>query len=521
MAVLLEARPYRPFKSSEEYSIAMKEDLAEWLNALYPELRLTLENFMDKLDTGVVLCKHANNVRKAAAEYVARRQARKMMTRSITSSLAMPISELNDVAFLPNAKAGTFFSRDNVSNFISWCRNSLGIIDCLLFESDDLIMRKNERHVILCLLEVARRGAKFGMLAPMLVQMERQIDREIAADNKIIIGDVHDGNDDSDDEYEERPEYKPCLIYGPQPQIVTNDLKSLDDMVRDLVENCTCPSQFPMIRVSEGKYRIGDTKVLIFVRILRSHVMVRVGGGWDTLSHYLDKHDPCRCRTSHRSMISAKLIPKTGGNIDNSQVYYERSPPRTRRSSISNLPYNGIYQSLQNQQQYNNSIPTPRKIINDYSPSPLSHHVNQHINGKERQHCDTPSQSPLCQTKFISSPLRQRSDLGFTSRSKSPTIKTTFSSTAGSFNKFELNKSRVTTSDGKSKNGDYNKTMKSDGRSRIDHIHDNNIQNTHTGNPLQKNKSLEVVTPKGHINKGYQSRNTSPECDIISNNNKN
>lgn len=23
--------------------------------------------------------------------------------------------------------------------------------------------------------------------------------------------------------------------------------------------------------------------------------MVRVGGGWDTLGHYLDKHDPCRC----------------------------------------------------------------------------------------------------------------------------------------------------------------------------------------------------------------------------------
>lgn len=34
-----------------------------------------------------------------------------------------------------------------------------------------------------------------------------------------------------------------------------------------------------------------------FIQILRSHVMVRVGGGWDTLSHYLDKHDPCRCKT--------------------------------------------------------------------------------------------------------------------------------------------------------------------------------------------------------------------------------
>ncbi|KAH0550363.1 hypothetical protein KQX54_018949 [Cotesia glomerata] len=57
MSVLLEARPYRPFKSSEEYLIAMKEDLAEWLNALYPELRVNLDNFMDRLDTGVPLCK--------------------------------------------------------------------------------------------------------------------------------------------------------------------------------------------------------------------------------------------------------------------------------------------------------------------------------------------------------------------------------------------------------------------------------------------------------------------------------
>lgn len=57
MSVLLEARPYRPFKSSEEYLIAMKEDLAEWLNALYPELRISLDNFMDRLDTGVALCK--------------------------------------------------------------------------------------------------------------------------------------------------------------------------------------------------------------------------------------------------------------------------------------------------------------------------------------------------------------------------------------------------------------------------------------------------------------------------------
>lgn len=71
------------------------------------------------------------------------------------------------------------------------------------------------------------------MLAPMLVQMERQIDREIAADQKKLGG---EGNheeqngidEDSDSELEDE---QPMLMYGPLPQIVTNDLKSLDEMV--------------------------------------------------------------------------------------------------------------------------------------------------------------------------------------------------------------------------------------------------------------------------------------------------
>lgn len=121
--VLLESRAYRPFKSSEEYLYAMREDLAEWLNMMYPELRMTVDNFMDRLDTGVALCKHANNVRKAAEEYLARRQARnKSMTKSMTSGLAGPILSMGNVHFLPAAKSGTFFARDNVSNFIAWCR---------------------------------------------------------------------------------------------------------------------------------------------------------------------------------------------------------------------------------------------------------------------------------------------------------------------------------------------------------------------------------------------------------------
>lgn len=87
-----------------------------------------------------------------------------------------------------------------------------------------------------------------GMLAPMLVQMERQIDREIAADNKangVGFGTQTDceqmttiGTEieefDSDSE-EEEDDNGPMLMYGPQPQIVTNDLKSLDEMVSSVI----------------------------------------------------------------------------------------------------------------------------------------------------------------------------------------------------------------------------------------------------------------------------------------------
>ena len=98
-----------------------------------------------------------------------------------------------------DVKPGTFQARDNVSNFISWCRN-LGIPDVLRFETDDLVLRKNEKSVILCLLELARVGAKLGMLAPTIVRMEQEIDEELESGE-------------------------------PPPQIKTCDMKSLDELV--------------------------------------------------------------------------------------------------------------------------------------------------------------------------------------------------------------------------------------------------------------------------------------------------
>lgn len=87
---------------------------------------------------------HANNVRNAAEDYLARRQARqKSMTKSMTTGIAGPILSMGNVHFLPAAKSGTFFARDNVSNFITWCRWVLHTQCC----SADYLVCKHPRTI--------------------------------------------------------------------------------------------------------------------------------------------------------------------------------------------------------------------------------------------------------------------------------------------------------------------------------------------------------------------------------------
>ncbi|XP_072834420.2 GAS2-like protein 2 [Pogona vitticeps] len=269
----------RPYRTSEQYLYAMKEDLAEWLKDLY-HLNIQVESFLDVLETGVLLCHHANTItqlaRDLSQEYPGLSHAIQLPTHGVTC---------NDFA-----QPGTFQARDNVSNFIQWCRQEMAIQDVLMFETDDLVLRKNEKNFVLCLLEVARRASRFGMQAPILIQMEEEIEDEIREELKLP------------------PEETPL----PKPQRKAPDFKNLDQMVQHFVSRCTCPVQFSMTKVSEGKYRVGDSNTLIFVRILRKHVMVRVGGGWDTLENYLDKHDPCRCTSlSHKQALKMAGSQKT------------------------------------------------------------------------------------------------------------------------------------------------------------------------------------------------------------------
>lgn len=175
--LVLERVSVKPYRSQDEYIYAMKEDLADWFNKLYSELTITESNFFNSIETGVVLCQHANTVQNYIHEFTSSSNSSSRHSSSSSSS-----TELIEVLFRKSAKSGSFQSRDNISNFLHWCRNLL-IPDTLLFETEDLVSRKNERNVVLCLLEVARRGAKYGVPAPTIIEMEQEIDREIEQDS--------------------------------------------------------------------------------------------------------------------------------------------------------------------------------------------------------------------------------------------------------------------------------------------------------------------------------------------------
>ncbi|XP_051923696.1 GAS2-like protein 1 [Hippocampus zosterae] len=318
------SKSIRPFKSSEEYLYAMKEDLAEWLNTLY-DLDLSADTFVDGLETGCALCRHANNVNRAAQDF-------QLGYPEAAQSMKLP---RKDVVFQSrNVSAGSFLARDNVSNFISWCRQELWIKDVLMFETNDLVERCNEKNFVLCLLEVARRGAKFGMLAPMLIQLEEEIEEEIRDQQGGLQMDPREpevqsppgrcfGRRESNHCVEDEPEPEPFT--WPQKRVLC-DMRNLDELVREILGRCSCPAQFPMIKVSEGKYKVGDSSALIFIRVLRTHVMVRVGGGWDTLEHYLDKHDPCRCAAfAHRYHQAKASGQSQGGQSKSSSAHSSRS----------------------------------------------------------------------------------------------------------------------------------------------------------------------------------------------------
>ncbi|XP_035712122.1 microtubule-actin cross-linking factor 1 isoform X8 [Folsomia candida] len=98
----------------------------------------------------------------------------------------------------------------------------------------------------------------------------------------------------------------------------------IEDEIQRQVMKCTCRQKFRVFQVGEGKYRFGESQKLRLVRILRSTVMVRVGGGWVALDEFLVKNDPCRV-----VLMVPELMGLTMGHEQSCPSYGYGSPCRS------------------------------------------------------------------------------------------------------------------------------------------------------------------------------------------------
>eukprot|EP00049_Salpingoeca_infusionum_P008396 m.136707 g.136707 ORF g.136707 m.136707 type:complete len:1587 (-) comp14001_c0_seq9:5440-10200(-) len=294
-----------------------KQAVMQWMANLLNE-DFELDTFMDVLKDGKMLCRLANVVDEVEEQLRDYEDEHGPVAERIITADNVDITEdmrhrdLMEVQYIEDAIKGTPSATSNIRAFLQWTEG-IGICFPPAFEVNDLVDDENHARVLQGIMQVAYRCR--GLHVPA----------EIA---------------------EHRKSAKPTSVV-PAPstprasyQHVSGD--EIDEKVAEVVG--FLPQMHTSIkRVGKGKYRLGNDRRLLLMRVLSNKVMVRVGGGWEDLKRYLTQHasrgrPQAAYKRQAQLAVDNVLLSTSGPGLCSTRTKVPRSESKHRPAQRSSSP---------------------------------------------------------------------------------------------------------------------------------------------------------------------------------------